>query len=93
MIKDGDFWISVKHTLIFTVLTVVGQVGLAYVIAILLTSSMLKLKEFHRVVIFFPVIVSAVVIGFIWTMIYNKDLGLLNWLLHTAFGCMDFAVA
>jgi raffinose/stachyose/melibiose transport system permease protein len=36
------------------------------------------LKEFHRTVIFLPVVLSAVVVGFIWQMIYSNDYGMLN---------------
>jgi raffinose/stachyose/melibiose transport system permease protein len=88
--NDEDFWKSVKNTLVFTVITVIGQVGLGYMFAVMLISKILKMKEFHRVVIFFPVIVSAVVVGFVWTMIYNKDLGLLNWLLESLH--LDFLI-
>ncbi len=82
LLKDGDFWFSFRNNLIIIILCVVGQIGIALLLCGLFASRMLKLKEFHRTVIFIPVVLSAVVIGFLWSMIYNKDLGLLNTVLR-----------
>ncbi len=40
----------------------------------------LKIKEapFYRIIFFFPNIMSVVVIGILWTFIYNPSLGLIN---------------
>jgi raffinose/stachyose/melibiose transport system permease protein len=76
--RDSEFWRSAYNNLIIVILCTVGQVGLALVVSFLLISRSLKFKEFHRTVIFFPVTVSALVIGFIWSLMYNKDYGLIN---------------
>jgi raffinose/stachyose/melibiose transport system permease protein len=81
LIKDGTFWFSFRNNLIITLICVIGQIGVAFVITGLMMSRLLKLKEFHRTVIFIPVVISAVVVGFIWNMIYNKDYGFLNYIL------------
>lgn len=82
LLKDGDFWFSFKNNLTIIVLCVVGQIGIALMLCGLFASKMLKLKEFHRTVIFVPVVLSAVVVGFLWSMIYNKDMGLINTVLR-----------
>ena len=41
-------------------------------------SKVMKFKEFHRTLIFLPVVLSAVVVGFIWQMVYSNDYGMLN---------------
>lgn len=79
--QDGNFWHAFKNNLIIIVLSILGQVGLAFVISLLLTSKWTKWKEFHRTVIFVPMVLSPVVIGFLWSLIYNQNNGLLNWLL------------
>jgi raffinose/stachyose/melibiose transport system permease protein len=84
LIKDDYFWLSLKNTLIITVLCVIGQVGFSLVLALLFTMKWLKLKGFHRTVIFFPVVLSPVVIGILWQLIYNYDMGLLNTFLSFA---------
>ncbi len=81
LVQDGDFWFSFKNNVMIIMLSILGQVGIAFVVSALLMSKLLKWREFHRVVIFLPVVLSAVVIGFLWTIIYSKDMGLLNWLL------------
>jgi raffinose/stachyose/melibiose transport system permease protein len=80
--KDTEFWQAAWNNLVIVVICTVGQVGFALVVSFLLISRMLKLKEFHRTVIFFPVTVSALVIGFIWSLMYNKDYGLINFFLR-----------
>lgn len=90
LIRDEIFWFSFKNNLIITILCVIGQIGIALIIATILNSRSAKFKQFHRAVIFFPVILSTVIIGFIWTIMYNKDFGLINWLLH--FLKLDFLI-
>ena len=82
LVRDAEFWRSAYNNLIIVVLCTVGQVGFALVVSFLLISRALKFKEFHRTVIFFPVTVSALVIGFIWSLLYNKDYGLINYFLR-----------
>lgn len=83
LLEDPVFWYSFKNNLIIVTLSILGQVGLAFVLASLLHSKVLWVKGFHRTVIFFPVVLSSVVIGFLWSMIYSRDYGILNWLLQS----------
>ncbi|QUO33714.1 sugar ABC transporter permease [Faecalicatena sp. Marseille-Q4148] len=78
LLHDEVFWLALKNNLIIVVISVIGQIGVALILATLMTSRVLKFKTFHRTVIFFPVLLSAVVVGFVWTLMYNKDYGFLN---------------
>jgi raffinose/stachyose/melibiose transport system permease protein len=78
LLKDKAFWAAFQNNVKFILWTVVGQIGIALLVSMLLTSPLIKLKNFHRTVIFFPVILSAVVVGFLWRIIYNTDYGILN---------------
>jgi raffinose/stachyose/melibiose transport system permease protein len=78
MLHDGGFWGAFIHNLQFICYSVCGQIGFALIISVLLMSRMVKFPTIHRVVIFFPVLLSAVVVGFLWRLIYNKDYGILN---------------
>jgi raffinose/stachyose/melibiose transport system permease protein len=82
LIGDREFWLSAWNNIIIVILCTVGQVGLGLIVSFLLVSRGLKFKEFHRTTIFFPVAVSALVIGFIWSLMYNRDYGLINWFLR-----------
>lgn len=82
LLIDYDFWFSFKNNLMITLLCIVGQIGIAFILAALMTTRVLKFKEFHRTVIFLPVVLSPVVIGFIWMLMYNQQIGILNWVLR-----------
>ncbi len=83
LLKDEVFWSSLKHNLLIVFLTVIIQMSLAFLLTVLFMSKAMRLKEFHRTIIFLPVVLSAVVVGFIWQMIYSNDYGLLNALLRS----------
>jgi raffinose/stachyose/melibiose transport system permease protein len=78
LMKDSLFWKSFKNNLIILVFTIIIQMGLAFILTTLFMSKAMRLKELHRTVIFFPVVLSAVVVGFIWQMMYSQDYGILN---------------
>ncbi|WP_424767803.1 carbohydrate ABC transporter permease [Paenibacillus sp. sgz302251] len=84
LLGDDKFWHSFKNNLVITGFSIIGQLGFAFVMAVILQAKWVKFKEFHRVVIFLPVVLPAVVVGFVWTLIYNKDYGLLNQFLSAA---------
>lgn len=81
MLTDGDFWFSFRNNLIILGLSLLLQISLAFVIAVMMNSRLIRFAKFSRAVMFFPVILSAVVVGFIWVLIYNVHWGLLNTLL------------
>jgi raffinose/stachyose/melibiose transport system permease protein len=85
LVQDKIFWTSFWHNIFITIAGLVGQLGLAFVFAVFLNTKTLKLKGFHRVVAYFPVTLSSVVVGFVWLMLYDYDYGLLNYFI-TLFG-------
>ena len=82
MLHDDTFWKSFFNNLILTGVCIVGQIGFAFLLALMLNSKRVKFKEFHRTVSYFPVTLSAVVIGFIWSMMYDYNYGLINYILR-----------
>ena len=78
MLKSADFWLVTKNTLFLSVVCTIGQVGIALIIAFLMTIRRLRFKAFHRAVIFFPVVMASIVVGYVWRFIYNSNYGLLN---------------
>jgi len=78
LIKTPDFWLVTGNTLFLCVVCTLGQVGIALLVAFLLTFKKLKFKKFHRAVIFFPVVMAAIVVGYVWRFIYSSNYGLLN---------------
>lgn len=73
---DPVFWKSLRNTLIFTVLVVPLQAGLALVLALLINVK-IRGVNFFRTVYFLPVVTSMVVISLLWKFMYQPN-GLIN---------------
>ncbi|MBQ2991173.1 MAG: sugar ABC transporter permease [Clostridia bacterium] len=74
---DDMAGIALKNSLVMMVLTVIFQVGLALVLA-LLVNSIGRGAQFFRVVYFFPIVISATAIGLMFSLFYAYDGGMLN---------------
>jgi raffinose/stachyose/melibiose transport system permease protein len=88
LFKDTTFWRAFGNNIFLVVACIVGQIGIAFIIVLMINSRLVKFKNVHRTFAFFPATVAAVCIGFIWTMVYDYRRGLLNWIL-TAIGMGD----
>ncbi|MDY5127000.1 carbohydrate ABC transporter permease [Actinotignum sp. GS-2025f] len=73
------FWASLRNTLIFALVIVPGQSGLALIMALLVNKKFPGLN-FFRTVFFLPMVTSMVVVSMLWLFMYQPD-GLLNALL------------
>jgi len=82
LIKDSVFWESFGHNIYLVVACIIGQIGLAFIIVLMINSRLVKFKAIHRTFGFFPSTISAVYIGFIWVMVYDYKRGILNWFLE-----------
>jgi ABC-type sugar transport system permease subunit len=71
------FWSSVEHTLLYAVGTVAAKILLGIGLALLVNKGM-RAIGLYRSVLFFPVLMSFVAVGLLWTFIYDPTLGLAN---------------
>ncbi|PPA69808.1 carbohydrate ABC transporter permease [Jeotgalibacillus proteolyticus] len=78
LFQDKIFPRTILHDYFLVVTKVIGIMILAIFFAVALTQLKIKEAPFYRVVFFFPNIMSVVVIGILWTFIYNPSLGLVN---------------
>ena len=76
LFNQGTLVNSIKNTLIYTVLIVVGTNVLGLVVAMALNIQ-LKGKTFFRTCTFMPALFSAIVVGFIWSYVYMPDSGMI----------------
>ena len=81
LFQDPVVGIALKNTLIMMLVTIVGQVGIAIVLALLVDNIKVGGK-FFRTVFFFPIVVSATALGLMFTLIFLYDKGMLNQLLE-----------
>ena len=76
----GDYvwWIAVKNTLVFTVLTVIGTTVVAVAAAIAVTQP-IKGNSFFRVLLYMPQLLSVGVVGLTWSWLLSTQFGILNY--------------
>jgi multiple sugar transport system permease protein len=82
LLSDPVFWVSLKNTTYYTLLTVPPTTALALLAAVGLNQR-LRGMAFFRTVFLFPNLVSWVVIGLIWQWMYSVNYGVLNQALRT----------
>ncbi len=76
-IEDDLFWSSMWVSFQYALLKVPAQVFLALLLA-LFVSRAVRGMGVMRTIIFFPVVTSLVVGAMLWSMMYNRDLGLIQ---------------
>ena len=82
MAKDPIVGIALKNTLIMILVTLVGQVGIALVLAIMV-DNVKHGKKFFKTVYFFPIVISATALGLLFNLIFLYDKGMLNQILES----------
>lgn len=72
---------DIASALMITAIYVVGCIVLEFVLGLALAflfETQFKGQEFIRTIIFFPMVMSEVVVGLIWRWMYNSEFGVLN---------------
>lgn len=81
MFHDENVWVSLKNTLIMMVVTLVGQVGIAIILA-LMVDNISRGKQFFKTVFFFPIVISATALGLLFNLLFLYDKGMVNQILE-----------
>lgn len=85
LFTDPLAWVALRNTLILTACTVVFQVGVALILALLVDSIRVGAKLF-RTLYFFPIVISATALGLLFNLIFLYNGGMVNQLLQGVFG-------
>ncbi|NLK27241.1 MAG: sugar ABC transporter permease [Clostridiales bacterium] len=80
LFSDPKIRIAISNSLKMMVLAVVFQVGIAFILAVLV-SLINKGQHIFRTVYFFPIVISATAIGLLFKLFYNYNGGMLNQLM------------
>ena len=75
--KDPNIWTALLNTLIMIAATIIGQVGIAIVLA-LMVDNIKKGQKFFRTVYFFPIVIAATALGLLFNIVFLYDKGMLN---------------
>jgi cellobiose transport system permease protein len=81
LVKDHYFWNSVRNTLGIFVLATVPQLLLALFLANVLNRP-LRARTFLRMAVFVPNVVSVAATAIVFSMLFQRDFGVINWVLH-----------
>lgn len=80
VLSDKTFYIAFVNTLVYTFVTVPGQMILGLVAAVLI-NSIPRFKVTFRVIYYIPVITSWVIVSLVFRYIFNTE-GMLNYVLY-----------
>ena len=80
LVSDPYMRVALKNTLILIVCTVIFQVGIALILALLVDTIRVG-AEFFRTVYFFPIVISATALGLLFNLIFLYKGGMVNQLL------------
>jgi raffinose/stachyose/melibiose transport system permease protein len=72
-LKDPDFWITLRFTFKYVVVSVITINAVAFGLALLVTSK-LKSSNIFRTFLFIPNLIGGVILGVIWQFIFNTAL-------------------
>ncbi len=78
LFEDRLFWLAVKNTLLFTGITVVAEVVLAVLIALLINQQGIWTSRVTRTLVLLPYAIPPIANGLIWSFMYSFQFGFLN---------------
>jgi ABC-type sugar transport system permease subunit len=82
LLADRFFWISMRNTFVYAVVSVALQVPLALGLAMLLNRPSLKGRALFRLIFFSPSLVGIVFVAMIFALMFHEREGLVNALLR-----------
>ena len=77
LLQDNTFWLAMRNTIVYTLITVPISLALALLIAALLNSQ-IRFKGLFRTIFFSPVVVPGVALGVIWIFLLQAKYGIIN---------------
>lgn len=77
MPHDPLFWNSVRNSIIFVGISVIGQVTMGVILATFLHSKLIKFSGLYRAIFLIPWIASSVIAAYSWIYMFDTNLGFL----------------
>ncbi|MGC5329284.1 carbohydrate ABC transporter permease [Micromonospora sp. DT62] len=81
LVKDEYFWNATLNTFGIFLLSTIPQLLLALFLANLLNRTFLRARTLFRMAIFMPNVVSVAAVAIVFGMLFQRDFGVINWLL------------
>ncbi|MFC0673248.1 carbohydrate ABC transporter permease [Brachybacterium hainanense] len=86
LLTDTSFRTSLLNSLVYTLIAVLVVVPCALLVAQALNTRGLRFRDLFRVAYFVPMVLSPIVIALIYSLMFDRDYGLINASLHALFG-------
>ncbi|QRG68872.1 carbohydrate ABC transporter permease [Brevibacillus choshinensis] len=79
LFQDPIFYTALKNNSLYAVISLLFQVGGGLVIAAILEEKVIRRwQPLFRTVFFLPAVISISVVGLMWQLLYNPEIGLIN---------------
>jgi len=79
LLSDPIFYIALKNNALYAIISIVFQVGVGMILAAVLEEKIMRrYQTFFRTVYFMPSVISITVVGLLFQLVYNPNIGLLN---------------
>ena len=78
ILTSGDFWVSLRTTLIYSVLGTASAIGLGLVAALALRSAF-RGRTFVRAAMLLPYVAPVVAVTYVWTTMLSPQFGVVNY--------------
>lgn len=86
ILKDAEFYKTMIRTFIYTAVNLPFKVIIPLLVAVLVTSKLLKGTTLIRTVVYIPVLLSALVVGITINWMFGQEYGLINFLIQNIGG-------
>lgn len=82
LFRDRVFFTALINNTLYATISIVFQVGLGLILAAVLEDKVIRNRQgFFRTMYFLPSVISMSVVGLLWQMLYNPNVGIVNALL------------
>lgn len=71
LFADPYFWSALKNNIYVVLISVFGQLPLGFVLAYLIYRRVVRFGEFWQGVLYVPAIISVIVIGILWSIVFS----------------------
>ncbi|WP_099469912.1 carbohydrate ABC transporter permease [Konateibacter massiliensis] len=82
ILTDAEFYKTMIRTLIYTIVNLPFKVIIPLLIAVLVTSKLLKGTTLIRTIVYIPVLLSSLVVGITINWMFGQEYGLINFLIQ-----------
>ena len=82
LFKDKVFLITLKNTIVYSLITVIALIIVSLLLALLLSKSNVKGESALRAIFYIPSLLSMIIVGIAWRFILGNEMGIINYVIR-----------